>query len=1047
MTRLNLITPLILLLLAMAGCNKNEQHKTIGEKEFYFDEQLASISTDGDSGCWIGSGTGDIWYIGDHVQRSYNIGTDRIYKVAADRREPGLVKYWLGIRNSGLQKRIVADGHPTLLNKYRIPVKGYSYSVYDILVTDDMIYVATSQGLYGLKMGNDTLTPLYPGEDSETVRTGRPFMTHNICRCGNSCVVVASQYGMIRIDLATRQVTVKHEGERIYNVSVADNKIYAISDNKLYIDAPDGTTLEVVPLKFSAHVHHKVGKTHYFIDGGHVVLSENLHDFVPVTLRRKVPQYCNNVISTEGRKGFTLMLTDNALWRIPHHTGIFNVTGEILAACTDGTNLYYVNSANEIYRQDCNDSVATKIYNLPGGETVGKLMTAGGNLFYISNQRKVVRLDIHNTFLQNEIMTTSKVIYDAPTKITASYAKETENGYTIYVGIHDELVCIDNDNRINTVRCMSGKYITAFYSAPGSNTIYISTLNKGVFCGCDNNFKLISNTQDNHFIRDIAVTSEHIPLMMMLTNHHLILNEFNDTTETKGFNRLLYVNDTLFYTMPEHGIQQYLINNGQAVLTKEDFTDIRFNPNASFVLDGKVYLGSDIGVLKIDPFNANATKWIIFNSNVSDIRMALITGSFVLILIITTLVAYRRKKAAHRKMIRMQIDDLHKRLEGLSAITGLDNGNDKVNIDTLKKELEQLCVNHKNINEQITMMSEKIMQTNRNIGIKLSKLLNKQIEQIAQFDAYEMPTLIEESHEAEATDNTEYIMQQVVKNEKWLTMFTTETERLEEYRRNVEGTIMIEGVTDIMVSQLAELTESIRHKKLSELREDIRQLDRQYRYLFSRDALKKAEQYITTRREKIAPMAETDEVAAALVTHIDRQIAGMGSKDRIEMLRELYLTDCRINQMLIRKEIADNIREYTELRESVISENEKRVVKKFDTKLELEIADHTSFITENIERLIASFYRYMEKTDKEIMNTVLKFPNLSAQSPKVLVLLIADAKVKRVCLPGILGMFGNMNPVISRLINNRLKPGQDLLKEYAEKHPTSMVCYILKLTE
>ena len=116
--------------------------------------------------------------------------------------------------------------------------------------------------------------------------------------------------------------------------------------------------------------------------------------------------------------------------------------------------------------------------------------------------------------------------------------------------------------------------------------------------------------------------------MMMLTNHHLILNEFNDTTETKGFNRLLYVNDTLFYTMPEHGIQQYLINNGQAVLTKEDFTDIRFNPNASFVLDGKVYLGSDIGVLKIDPFNANATKWIIFNSNVSDIRMALITGSF-----------------------------------------------------------------------------------------------------------------------------------------------------------------------------------------------------------------------------------------------------------------------------------------------------------------------------------------------------------------------------------------------------------------------------------
>ena len=313
MIRFNLFTLLIVLSLIMTGCNEYEQHKTIGEKELYFDEQLASISTDGDSGCWIGSGTGDIWYIGDHVQRSYNIGTDRIYKVAADRREPGQVKYWLGIRNSGLQKRIVTEGHPALLNKYNIPVKGDSYSVYDILVTENMVYAATSQGFYGLENGADTLTLLYPGKDSETFRSGRPFMTHNICKCGNACVVVSSQYGLIRIDLATNQVTVMHEGERIYNVSVADDKLYALTDNKMYIDGADGTTLREVQLGFTAQVHHKVGKTHYFIDGGHVVLSENLHDFVPVTIRRKVPQYCGNVITTDGRKGFTLMLTDNAL--------------------------------------------------------------------------------------------------------------------------------------------------------------------------------------------------------------------------------------------------------------------------------------------------------------------------------------------------------------------------------------------------------------------------------------------------------------------------------------------------------------------------------------------------------------------------------------------------------------------------------------------------------------------------------------------------------------------------------------------------------------
>lgn len=898
-----------------------------------------------------------------------------------------------------------------------------------------------------MKTGCDTLTPLYPGEDSETVRTGRPFMTHNICKCGNGCIVVASQYGLIRVDSAG-QATVMHEGERIYNVSVSDNNIYALSDNRLYIDSPDGTTKRVVELGFSAHVHHKVGRTHYFIDGGHVVLSENLTDFVPVQLRRKVPQFCGNVITTNGREGFTLMLTDNALWRIPHHTGVFNVTGEILASCTDGSDMYYVNSANEIYLQSANDSVATKIYDLPGGETVNTLMAAGGSLFYISNQRKLVRLNIQSTYMQNELIATAETVYDAPTKITASYAKETEEGYKIYVGIHDELICIDENGRANTVRCMSGKYITAFYSVPDSRTIYISTLNKGVFCGCDNDFRLINNTKDNHFIRDIAVTSEHIPLMMMLTNHNLVLHDTQDTTEVKGFNRLLYVNDTLFYAMPEYGIQRYVINNGRAVCVKESFSDIRFNPNASFVLDGKIYLGSGIGVLRIDPYDENNTRWIIFDSDVPDIRMALIISGFVLLLVLLAFVAYRRRKAAHRRMIRIQIDDLHKRLDGLSSVIGLgDVSDDKVNVEGLKRELETLDVASKDIGMQITALSEKIMRTNRNIGIKLSKYLNRQIEQISHFEAYEMPTLIEESREAEATDNTEHIISQVVKNEKWLELITQEMECLDEYRRNIAGTITIEGLNDKFAEQLEELADSVRHKKLSELTDDIRQLDALYRHLFSRDALQKAEQYIIARRDKMAEVMEHDEVVDALIGYIDRQVAGMGAKDRIEMLRDLRLTDCRISQMLIRRDIAGKMSEYMELREAVVSENEKRVVKKFDTKLEIEIADHTSFVTESIERLIARFYQYMEETDKEMMGTVLKFNNISGQSPKVLALLIADPKVKRVCLPGMLGMFGNMNPVISRLMNNRLKPGQEQLREYAERHPESMIGYILKLME
>ena len=46
-----------------------------------------------------------------------------------------------------------------------------------------------------------------------------------------------------------------------------------------------------------------------------------------------------------------------------------------------------------------------------------------------------------------------------------------------------------------------------------------------------------------------------------------------------------------------------------------------------------------------------------------------------------------------------------------------------------------------------------------------------------------------------------------------------------------------------------------------------------------------------------------------------------------------------------------------------------------------------------------------------------------------------------------LGMYGNLNPVISRLVNNKVKPNEDWLRSYIEKHPTSIVAYILKLTE
>ena len=81
------------------------------------------------------------------------------------------------------------------------------------------------------------------------------------------------------------------------------------------------------------------------------------------------------------------------------------------------------------------------------------------------------------------------------------------------------------------------------------------------------------------------------------------------------------------------------------------------------------------------------------------------------------------------------------------------------------------------------------------------------------------------------------------------------------------------------------------------------------------------------------------------------------------------------------------------------------------------------------------------------MNSILKFNGFDNQQAKVLMLLIADAKVKRTAVPGMLRVVGNLNPVISRLLKNKIKPSEDEIRQYVERHPASLASYILRLIE
>lgn len=94
------------LMAVMSGCRKesSDMPLSLNEKEYYSDSQLASITADGDSACFIGNEKGDIYRYDKRNGKIYDTlrtGTDRIYDVAV-RKGDGGTCFFVGVRNSGL---------------------------------------------------------------------------------------------------------------------------------------------------------------------------------------------------------------------------------------------------------------------------------------------------------------------------------------------------------------------------------------------------------------------------------------------------------------------------------------------------------------------------------------------------------------------------------------------------------------------------------------------------------------------------------------------------------------------------------------------------------------------------------------------------------------------------------------------------------------------------------------------------------------------------------------------------------------------------------
>ena len=1042
----NWLPLLSLISISLLGCSHDRHLKTLGENEYYIGERLASLSADPDSTFWIGGESGMAWHVDGNRVTQYITGTDRIYKMTTRPGNSGDTICWLGGRNSGLQVWRLHHGKMTHERTYSILSKGKQYSAYDFAMTANGIYTATSQGLYLLD-DDQRFSLLYPALHSPTATSGVPFIVYNLCPYQQRYLFASSIGGLLRIDLRNNTIRRFHEGENVRYVAVYGDEVCSLSEKRIYIEDAEGQLKRCVDLDFTPRFYYRVGKIHYILRSHSMVISDDLKHFITIPLRRDFPKECQHVMLPDHRTESSIFITENAFWRIPFHSGYFNNKGIVTSACANSNEAYYLNSQNEIFRQSVDDSVAVKVFSLPKGEQVTEMaITDSRRLVYVNDRSELRSVDISGSNLRNELLSRIKTLYRSQKKVTALHLKGDGKDARIYIGVQDGLVVIDGSGTARTVDDMDDKYITSFFSSPNSSGLYMSTMDAGILYENNGRYVAIPSSEGLTYIRDLFVSNEYQPSLTVLTSHAIVRPAQQDTLTLNGYNRLIAINDSLFYAFPEFGVEKYAIQNGRMNRQGVYFKDILFNPKASFQNQHTLYLVSEIGVMKIKPGAEDAPQYVVFDIKITTARQVLVAIVAALLILAVILSIYSHRKSERQRHILQRIRDLEEHTAGMERVVTLFDQKEQEHIRMLIEQVRSLKADDKQINQQISSLSEQIMDKNGDLALLQSKMLERQVEELNSLDAYDCVLLTHASAAVLSRDKVSEIREKLIENNLWLSHYRQLLEDMEKYRAALDGCIVVEQVNGPLVQRLEVLENMIHHHPIADLQAHLQQAENDYAHIFTPDSL-----HILTgmlcQFKKRAEQLPADEVSMALSDVISETAANASTLSRLQLLHTMKHVEALLLQSEIRMQLRREMDSYRAVRESVLRENETRGNKKTGLKLDGEIAEHTQSIVERINELINHLYDAFAYTDRPLAEQVLNFNNFTGQQARVLALLIANPKEKRVLLPGMLGMYGNLNPVISRLVNHKLKTYERWLQAYVSKYPASMAFYILKLLE
>lgn len=1064
-----------LLAITIVGCSKKSESLSLNESETFFNEQLSSISVNGDI-CYIGTEDGAIYRYNPLYNSMDTIVSDlqfdRIYRVVEDLRTNDST-VWIGARNMGLYRSKMSGDSMLVQNAYRIEVNDFKYSPYDIHVAEKGVYVGTSNGFYKVSdNGCDLLQRIYPHDGYKDWKAAKPFVVNSVLRYDNRYLVAASDGGVLKVDTQDDNITVIGIDEKVKSVVIKDKEIFALTEKSLKIYGIDGKQKDEYRLEHSAEFYYYVPETrvNYFINKDHVYLVQdanldNPDEYKRVDLRRNVRPECRNIIAGIPQTNRSVLVTGNALFGIAHNLDIFNNAGEARAAAIDGDCIYYL-IGNRVFRSDINSTEgkglnAKHMLNIPERYDIKHLTVVDKQIYFIDNGNAIYTIDTK--------MGDSYYMNSLAASFTIEKLGEIEKDATAFggggllCGIRDSIINIDPERKGEKImmykeggQVTNWPFITRFTTH--KENIWASTLNDGIYKKGNDGFNIIPGSDRFKYIRDIAFSGDDAS-PYILTNHYVYTPDWGDSIKADGFYRLVITDDRHVYGVGNFGIREFIFSS-EGNSHKDYYTDIKFNPEAVVAHGNTIFAGSACGVFVFDqPLASGAPhKNIQFEPAAIERfwEYTLYTIGALALLVVAILITIRLEKR------RYSIERLNRKkgeiLERLYYLESLSPFLSKIVVEKIHNNItrvEDFTVSSGRKSQRMVKALQKRAEATREQTEKDARgLLEEQKKTLKKAGKGYAETLLKESGRnmsfAEAA-------MQIKKNHKWLEESEETEKKLQEIDEFYSNAVVVKGVTQGIKADIRRVREATNENDKQEALEML---------LRRMDSIGSAENCAAMKTfidEEIKKMSSADTVNDDIISEFrnaERRLTDINC-DAVkmkELLKEMKLTCNRAAMHSCILNIGNYVNAfYKNLDDIKNSENALEEIPEYEVsrlkakREELERhKSETGVIIKNLNKEIENFYAPVvdNGTDQELFSLVgLSASNCRnySNNARIMALLLSGERIENNHIHILIGISNRGENMRKErgIVEQNMKKNIEAVQQYYDRHPSSCAGFII----